>query len=107
MNKLTFGQYNAAFKPTRTDFDWLSRDPAEVDKYVDDPDCGFVFSAGGFADLLAGLAAVNTDRSPSRVPKDLPIHLALGRPGPGRRQRQGRAAGRRPAPPARRAGRDA
>ena len=46
MNTLTFGQYNSAFKPTRTEFDWLSRDPAEVDKYVNDPDCGFVFSAG-------------------------------------------------------------
>ena len=56
MNTLTFGQYNSAFKPTRTDFDWLSRDPAEVDKYVNDPDCGFVFSAGGFADVLRGLA---------------------------------------------------
>jgi alpha-beta hydrolase superfamily lysophospholipase len=78
MDKLTFGQYNAAFKPTRTDFDWLSRDPAEVDAYIADPDCGFVFTAGGFVDLLKGLAAVNSDRLVSRVPKDLPIHLASG-----------------------------
>jgi len=78
MNSLTFGQYNAAFKPTRTEFDWLSRDPAEVDKYVADPDCGFVFTAGGFVDVLKGLAAVNTDRVASRIPKDLPVHLAAG-----------------------------
>ena len=82
MNTLTFGQYNAAFKPTRTDFDWLSRDPVEVDKYVNDPDCGFVFSAGAFADMLQGLADVNTDRLASRVPKDLPIHLASGEKDP-------------------------
>ncbi len=78
LNTLTFGQYNSAFKPTRTEFDWLSRDPAEVDKYVNDPDCGFVFSAGAFADVLKGLAEVNTDQLASRVPKDLPVHLASG-----------------------------
>jgi alpha-beta hydrolase superfamily lysophospholipase len=78
MNTLTFGQYNSAFKPTRTDFDWLSRDPDEVDKYVNDPDCGFVFSAGGFADLLRGLESVNTDRLASRIPKGLPVHLVSG-----------------------------
>ena len=66
MNTLSFGQYNKAFKPTRTDFDWLSRDPAEVDKYVNDPDCGFVFSAGGFADLLRGLEASTPTRAPAR-----------------------------------------
>jgi alpha-beta hydrolase superfamily lysophospholipase len=78
MNTLVFGQYNAAFKPARTDFDWLSRDPAEVDAYVNDPDCGFVFSAGGFADMLKGLESVNSDAVASRFPDDLPVHLASG-----------------------------
>lgn len=78
MNTLTFGQYNNAFKPTRTQFDWLSRDPAEVDKYVNDPDCGFVFTAGGFVDLIRGLEGVNTDAEAGRIPKDLPVHLASG-----------------------------
>ena len=33
--------YNDRFMPKRTDYDWLSRDEAEVDLYVDDPLCGF------------------------------------------------------------------
>ena len=51
---------------------------AEVDTYVADPDCGFIMSTGGLADMVRGLADINTDRSASRVPKDLPIHLASG-----------------------------
>jgi len=78
MNTLTFGQYNAPFKPNRTAFDWLSRDPDEVDKYVADLECGNVFTAGFYADVLGGLARVNTDGEVSRVPKDLPILLVSG-----------------------------
>lgn len=78
MNALTFGQYGAAFKPNRTKFDWLSRDEAEVDRYVADPLCGNVFTAGFFADLLGGMARINADANVSRIPKDLPVHLVAG-----------------------------
>lgn len=78
LDKLSFGQYNAAFKPNRTKFDWLSRDEAEVDKYVADPLCGNVFTSGFFADLLGGLAEVNRDDVVAGVPKELPVHLMSG-----------------------------
>ena len=32
---------NTAFEPARTPYEWLSRDPEEVDKYIADPMCGF------------------------------------------------------------------
>ncbi|REF29412.1 alpha/beta hydrolase [Calidifontibacter indicus] len=78
MDKLTFGQYNAAFKPNRTDFDWLSRDPEEVDKYVADPKCGELFTAGFFADLLDGLERVNDDAEVSGTPSELPVLFVSG-----------------------------
>ncbi|MDN5789742.1 MAG: alpha/beta hydrolase [Micrococcales bacterium] len=78
LDRLTFGQYGAAFKPNRTKFDWLSRDQAEVDKYIADDACGQVFTAGFFADILRGLASINSDAIVSRVPKELPIHLVSG-----------------------------
>ncbi len=34
------GDPNAPFEPAQTPYDWLSRDPAEVQKYIEDPWCG-------------------------------------------------------------------
>jgi alpha-beta hydrolase superfamily lysophospholipase len=78
LNALSFGGFNKAFSPARTAFDWLSRDAAEVDRYMADPFCGGVFSAGFFADLLAGLAWINRPAHIARVPRDLPIYLFSG-----------------------------
>ena len=55
MDKLTFGAFNKSFKPNRTEFDWLSRDHAQVDAYISDPDCGEMFSHQFFHDLLTGV----------------------------------------------------
>jgi alpha-beta hydrolase superfamily lysophospholipase len=78
LQQLTFGSYNDAFKPTRTEFDWLSRDRAEVDKYVADPLCGFENSVQGWIDLLGGLLYIRSSERQRRLPKELPIYLLSG-----------------------------
>lgn len=78
MNMLTFGQYNRPFGPNRTEFDWLSRDPKEVDAYVSDALCGNVFTAGFYADLLGGLERINDKAVVAKVPTSLPIQLIAG-----------------------------
>jgi alpha-beta hydrolase superfamily lysophospholipase len=38
------GGFNGGYANPRTAYDWLSRDPGEVDKYIADPFCGIRFS---------------------------------------------------------------
>lgn len=78
VNNMGFGSYNKAFQPARTPFDWLSRDPKEVDKYVADPLCGFVFTARGFYDMFGGLKALSNLRRLHSMPKDLPVYFLSG-----------------------------
>ncbi|MFE8700608.1 alpha/beta hydrolase [Cytobacillus sp. FJAT-54145] len=78
LNKLTFGSNNKSFRPNRTEFDWLTRDTIEVDKYMEDPLCGGVFTAGFFRDLFDGLELINRKDNIRRIPKELPIFLLSG-----------------------------
>ena len=78
LDKLTFGQYNAAFKPNRTPFDWLSRDEAEVDAYIADTMCGQTFTSGFFVDLVGAQPTINDSRKVARVRRDLPVLLLSG-----------------------------
>ncbi|QBF25736.1 alpha/beta hydrolase [Pseudomonas tructae] len=74
---LSFGSFNKAFKPNRTAFDWLSRDSAEVDKYANDPLCGFRCSNRLWIDLLMGLEQISQPRNLAQIDPNLPI-LVMG-----------------------------
>jgi len=78
VNSMGFGSYNKAFAPARTPFDWLSRDEREVDKYVADPLCGFVFTARGFYDMFGGLKALSNLSRLQKMPKALPVYFLSG-----------------------------
>ncbi|WP_369958954.1 lysophospholipase [Pseudomonas benzenivorans] len=74
---LSFGSFNQAFKPNRTPFDWLSRDPQEVDRYIDDPLCGFLCTNQLWLDLLAGLQQITPPRQLTQIDGQLPL-LVIG-----------------------------
>lgn len=82
LDAMSFGNFNRAFKPARTAFDWLSRDPDEVDRYIADPRCGFKLSAQGWIDLLDALARLADPENQARIPKDLPLYLIAGEADP-------------------------
>ena len=78
LNKLAFGGYNDGFTPARTVSDWLSRDEEMVDRYNEDPLCGYVPSAGLFHDMMGGLAYIGKQRNLARMKKDLPVYFISG-----------------------------
>lgn len=82
LNKLGFGNFNKPFEPARTELDWLSRDAAEVDKYVADPLCGGPYSCRLWQDLLGGLFSIASDNEINRIPSDLPIMITGGEKDP-------------------------
>lgn len=78
LDSLSFGSYNKQVSSPRTKFDWLSRDEAEVDKYIADPLCGFLCTNQLWVDLLGGIAEISKPENVARVPKDLPLYIFAG-----------------------------
>lgn len=78
LDTIGFGAFNKPFEPARTDFDWLSRDPDEVDKYVADEYCGGPYTTGLWIDFLGGLTQVTKKDAIKRIPSELPILITGG-----------------------------
>jgi alpha-beta hydrolase superfamily lysophospholipase len=78
VNVLTFAQWGKAIKSRRTDFDWLSHDEAEVDKYIADPLCGWPAPVSLWQDVSDGMADCADSAKLSALPKKLPFNLVGG-----------------------------
>ncbi|WP_431029569.1 alpha/beta fold hydrolase [Lysinibacillus sp. LZ02] len=78
MDKLSFGSFNKSVLNPSTMFDWLSRDPQEVQKYIDDPKCGFIGTHQFFADVTYGISLISKKEEMARVRHDLPVLLISG-----------------------------
>lgn len=76
--RLTFDAWGRSIPDHRTDFDWLSCDPAEVDKYVADPLCGFDASVSLWLDIFELTFRAPKKEHLDRIPKDRPILLVGG-----------------------------
>jgi alpha-beta hydrolase superfamily lysophospholipase len=69
---------NAALPNVRTPFDWLSRDPAQVDAYIDDPLCGFTVKPEGMGSMFANVADLTPAVMRERIRPELPLYLFIG-----------------------------
>jgi alpha-beta hydrolase superfamily lysophospholipase len=61
-----------------TGFEWLSRDKAEVQKYIDDPWCGFVSPATLWLEFVRGFEKIYDSENEQKIPKNLPIYFISG-----------------------------
>lgn len=78
LDALSFGGFNRPFRPNRTPFDWLSRDQDQVDRYIEDPLCGHISTAGFFADLFSGMKLIHRPEEIRKVPASLPLLFISG-----------------------------
>ncbi|SDC06285.1 Lysophospholipase, alpha-beta hydrolase superfamily [Paenibacillus sp. UNCCL117] len=78
LNSLSTGAFNKPFRPNRTPVDWLSRDEAEVDKYMEDPFCGGAATNGLWFYTLKGLLGNHKPAHLRRIPKTLPLFAFAG-----------------------------
>lgn len=76
--RLVLDPWAKSIPDARTEFDWLSHDSQEVDKYITDPLCGFGCSVSLWIDLLDMSIGAGRDRNLSRLPKTLAINLVGG-----------------------------
>jgi len=69
---------NAAFDPARTPFDWLSRDNAEVDAFINDPLCFPSLKPDSMQSFLDAFPRLADPREIRKVRDDLPVYIFSG-----------------------------
>ena len=82
LNNLMFGSFNKKIKNPRTAFDWLSYNQENVDKYINDPLCGFGPTNGFCLEFCKGMAPLFKKKNFSRVSKDQKLFIITGREDP-------------------------
>lgn len=81
IDKIAFGPYNKKTEK-RTAFDWLSTDTTQVDKYIADKYCGFLFTAAGYKDLFTILNKVSGKDWYNDIYEEIPILVTAGEDDP-------------------------
>ncbi|WP_274307479.1 alpha/beta hydrolase [Solibacillus daqui] len=90
MNQLSFGTFNAQVPNPKTEFDWLTSDHTEVQKYINDPFCGFVSTNQFYADLTGAMATLDNHSGNVSIRPNLKILLVSGTHDPvGEKQAKG------------------
>ena len=78
VDKAAFGVYNKKIDSPKTPFDWLSRNEDNVRRYIDDPMCGFIFTANGFQTLFRLIRNLHDVEKLKKMPRSLPVFFLAG-----------------------------
>jgi alpha-beta hydrolase superfamily lysophospholipase len=80
---------NASIEPVRTPFDWLSRDSAVVDAFINDPLCFPELQPAAFASFFGAARLLSDPLRLRRIRHDLPIYIFSGSKDPVGQQLEG------------------
>ncbi len=69
---------NAAFEPARTPFDWISRDNAEVNAFINDPLCFPSLKPDSMQSFLGAFPRLADPLEIRKVREDLPVYIFSG-----------------------------
>ena len=69
---------NAHCLPARTPFDWLSRDPAVVDAFIEDPLCFGMLQEASMKSFLAAAGKLADPQHLRKMRPDLPVYIFSG-----------------------------
>lgn len=81
LTDLSVGSFNKQIKNPRTNLDWLSYNEENIDKYIEDPLCGFSFKTSAFIDLFTLLANMNKHNKFVNI-NNIPMLLIAGEDDP-------------------------
>jgi len=90
--RATFDVWRRSVPNSRTDFDWLTHDPAAVDAYCADPLCGWTPTNSMAVDILDLIRNGCAPSALSAWPRQMPVHLVGGSADPATRGGQALAA---------------
>lgn len=78
LNKIAFGSFNKKIVPQTTPCDWLSCNPENVNRYMEDSLCGFLFTVNGFRTLFDLMARVQNKEYLKNMPESIPLLMVSG-----------------------------
>ena len=82
VHKMSMGAYNKRFEPARTKCDWLTKDTAFVDAFVQDPWCMFRFTLNAYYNMFASIEDCQAAKVVAMIPPELPMLLISGEEDP-------------------------
>ncbi len=88
--KIGTGQFNKKIKKAKTPVDWLSYDEKNIERYLNDEQCGFAFTNRGYYDLEMGVKDIFDDEGWVCKNLELPILSLSGEDDPVTQGKKGR-----------------
>lgn len=80
--KIVTGSFAKTVKNRRTDFDWLSYNEENVDKYIADPKCGFIATGGFYREFLKGMKRISKKKFLKKIRQRISIYIIAGEEDP-------------------------